>query len=202
MAPNWMATVNILVKESSAMPIREEPMIMCPVDDTGKNSVTPSMMARITDSRMVMGKSCRKTVRQPSWIPFRWTLKDRINFDDETGHHNDRSEGQSQKPEAVLGAFEGHDGETHDQNHDADDHPLIIVLAKRKFAHNDVRKSVQFFQRHPQIFPDRKIGAGHGDYDAGHQQRAGQDQKLFLVVQHFEIRHLLLRVVRHQPDNP
>jgi hypothetical protein len=39
--------VNVLVKESSAMPIIEEVMIMWPVEDTGKNSVRPSTMARI-----------------------------------------------------------------------------------------------------------------------------------------------------------
>ena len=29
------------------MPIKDEPTIICPVDDTGKNSVSPSIMARI-----------------------------------------------------------------------------------------------------------------------------------------------------------
>jgi hypothetical protein len=29
------------------MPITDEAMIMCPVDDTGKNSVIPSIIARI-----------------------------------------------------------------------------------------------------------------------------------------------------------
>ena len=42
-----MATVNVLVMGSSAMPITEEPIIMCPVEDTGRNSVIPSMMARM-----------------------------------------------------------------------------------------------------------------------------------------------------------
>jgi hypothetical protein len=49
-----MATVNILVNGSSAIPITEDPMIMCPVDETGKNSVMPSMMARMIDSNIVM----------------------------------------------------------------------------------------------------------------------------------------------------
>jgi hypothetical protein len=40
-----MATVNIFVKGSEAIPINEDPMIMCPVDEIGKNSVIPSMMA-------------------------------------------------------------------------------------------------------------------------------------------------------------
>jgi hypothetical protein len=42
-----MATVNNLVNGADAMPISDEPMIICPVDDTGKNSVNPSIMARI-----------------------------------------------------------------------------------------------------------------------------------------------------------
>jgi hypothetical protein len=49
-----MATVNIFVKGSSAIPIREDPMIMWPVEETGKNSVTPSMIARIIDSNIDM----------------------------------------------------------------------------------------------------------------------------------------------------
>jgi hypothetical protein len=39
--------VNIFVNGSLAIPIRDEPMIMCPVEDIGKNSVMPSMMARM-----------------------------------------------------------------------------------------------------------------------------------------------------------
>ena len=46
-APNWMAIVNNFVKGSWAMPIIEEPMIIWPVDEMGKNSVMPSMMAKI-----------------------------------------------------------------------------------------------------------------------------------------------------------
>jgi hypothetical protein len=43
-----MATVNILTNSSLAMPMIEEAIIICPVDDTGKYSVIPSIMARIT----------------------------------------------------------------------------------------------------------------------------------------------------------
>jgi hypothetical protein len=42
-----MAMVNSLTKGSAAMPIMDEAIIMWPVDDTGKNSVIPSIMARI-----------------------------------------------------------------------------------------------------------------------------------------------------------
>jgi hypothetical protein len=42
-----MDTVNTFVNGSEAIPMTEEPIIICPVDETGKNSVKPSMMARI-----------------------------------------------------------------------------------------------------------------------------------------------------------
>jgi hypothetical protein len=41
-----MATVNVFVKGRSAMPSPEDAMIMCPVDETGRNSVRPSIIAR------------------------------------------------------------------------------------------------------------------------------------------------------------
>jgi hypothetical protein len=50
MAPNWIATVNALVNGSSAIPIKDEAIIICPVEDTGKNSVRPSTIARIIAS--------------------------------------------------------------------------------------------------------------------------------------------------------
>ena len=56
MAPSCMATVNIFTKGSEAMPMMDDPMIICPVDETGKNSVRPSMMASIIAWRMVMKK--------------------------------------------------------------------------------------------------------------------------------------------------
>ena len=39
------------------MPIKYEPMIMCPVEETGRNSVRPSMMARMIawNEDMVIG---------------------------------------------------------------------------------------------------------------------------------------------------
>jgi hypothetical protein len=46
--------VNILVKGSLAIPIRDDPMIMCPVEEIGKNSVIPSIMARRTASNIDM----------------------------------------------------------------------------------------------------------------------------------------------------
>ena len=47
MAPNCIAMVNSFTNGSAAIPINELAMIMCPVDDTGKNSVSPSIIARI-----------------------------------------------------------------------------------------------------------------------------------------------------------
>ena len=41
-----MTMVKSLVKSSWAIPKKEEAIIMCPVEETGKNSVIPSIMAR------------------------------------------------------------------------------------------------------------------------------------------------------------
>lgn len=48
MVPNWITIVKSLVKSSPAIPKNEDPIIKCPVDETGKNSVSPSIMARTT----------------------------------------------------------------------------------------------------------------------------------------------------------
>jgi hypothetical protein len=42
-----MFTSNILVKSRVLIPIKEAPIIMCPVELTGKNSVIPSIIARM-----------------------------------------------------------------------------------------------------------------------------------------------------------
>lgn len=47
MVPNWITMVNSLVKSSCAIPKKDEAIIICPVEETGKNSVIPSIMARI-----------------------------------------------------------------------------------------------------------------------------------------------------------
>lgn len=44
-----MATVNVFVNSSLAIPINEEAITMCPVDDTGRNSVMPSTIAKTID---------------------------------------------------------------------------------------------------------------------------------------------------------
>ena len=52
MVPNWITIVNSLVKSSCAIPKKEDVIIMCPVEDTGKYSVMPSIMARTIASNM------------------------------------------------------------------------------------------------------------------------------------------------------
>jgi hypothetical protein len=39
--------VKFLTNSLSAIPSNDEPIIMCPVDDIGRNSVIPSIMARM-----------------------------------------------------------------------------------------------------------------------------------------------------------
>ena len=53
-APNWIAMVKVLVNSASAIPIKEEPIIICPVEETGKNSVNPSIIPKITASIIVI----------------------------------------------------------------------------------------------------------------------------------------------------
>ena len=50
MAPNCIITVNALTKGVLSTPNRLYAIIMCPVEDTGKNSVSPSTMAMMTVS--------------------------------------------------------------------------------------------------------------------------------------------------------
>jgi hypothetical protein len=54
MAPNCIATVNIFTKLSEAIPINAEAIIMCPVDEMGKNSVKPSIIARIMACKLLI----------------------------------------------------------------------------------------------------------------------------------------------------
>jgi hypothetical protein len=49
-----MATVKSLVNGLEAIPIIDEAMIMCPVEDTGRNSVSPSTIASIMASSIDM----------------------------------------------------------------------------------------------------------------------------------------------------
>jgi hypothetical protein len=42
-----MTTVKTLVKLCDAIPITELPIIIWPVEDTGRNSVSPSIIARM-----------------------------------------------------------------------------------------------------------------------------------------------------------
>ena len=44
-APSCITTLNILVNSVSGKPMTPPARIICPVDDTGINSVTPSTMA-------------------------------------------------------------------------------------------------------------------------------------------------------------
>jgi hypothetical protein len=50
-----METVKVLVNSSSAIPISDDPIIMWPVDDIGRNSVIPSMMPSMMASQVVIG---------------------------------------------------------------------------------------------------------------------------------------------------
>jgi hypothetical protein len=49
-----MATVNIFVNESAEIPIIEDVIIICPVEEMGKNSVMPSTMAIIIACKILI----------------------------------------------------------------------------------------------------------------------------------------------------
>jgi hypothetical protein len=51
MAPNCIATVNSLTNGVDSIPNNAEPIIICPVDEIGKNSVNPSITAIIKASK-------------------------------------------------------------------------------------------------------------------------------------------------------
>jgi len=53
-APNCIAMVNVFVKGSEAIPKNDDTMIMWPVDETGRNSVSPSTMAKMIASKIDM----------------------------------------------------------------------------------------------------------------------------------------------------
>ena len=65
-----MATVKVLVIGSSAMPITDEPIIMCPVEDTGRNSVIPSMMAKMIACSVFIKifRSVFNLLRSQQWL--------------------------------------------------------------------------------------------------------------------------------------
>ena len=50
-------TVKSFTKESEAFPIKVEAMIIWPVEETGKNSVSPSIMAKIMASKKLIEKN-------------------------------------------------------------------------------------------------------------------------------------------------
>ena len=50
-----MATVKSLVKSSEAIPIAEEAITICPVEEMGRNSVIPSIIASSIAWKSVIG---------------------------------------------------------------------------------------------------------------------------------------------------
>ena len=62
-------------------------------------------------------------------------MQDRIDLDNEAGHDDHRSQGDTQETKPVLSLVERHDRKTSDQGDNPDDHPLLVLLAKSKFIH-------------------------------------------------------------------
>ena len=55
MAPNWIITVKAFTNGVLSIPSTLWAIIMCPVEDTGRNSVSPSTIAMITVCNQSMG---------------------------------------------------------------------------------------------------------------------------------------------------
>src|SRR5687768_14781792 len=111
-----MATVNILVNGSSAIPMREDPIIMWPVEETGKNSVTPSMIARMIDSNidmMIFGIKANALIVVDNL--FCGPVQDGKDLDHEACHDDHRAERESEKTKTVLLLIKRHNGKTGDQ---------------------------------------------------------------------------------------
>ena len=54
MAPNWITISNSFVNGSVWIPIKAEVMAICPVEEMGKNSVMPSIIAMMTAWMVLM----------------------------------------------------------------------------------------------------------------------------------------------------
>ena len=84
-------------------------------------------------------------------------LKDGVDLDDKSSHYHDRAESQTQESEAVLLIIQRHQDETNNEGNDADDHPLVVLTAKRKVIFH-CYSLIKVVQRHFQIFSDGKPG--------------------------------------------
>jgi hypothetical protein len=90
-----MATVNIFVKGSLAIPISDDPIIICPVEDTGRNSVTPSRIARIIDSNIDMWVARINAKPAEGLKLFCRSVKNGEYLHNEAGHYNDGTQGKT-----------------------------------------------------------------------------------------------------------
>src|ERR1043166_6450190 len=132
MAPNWMATVNIFTKSEPAMPITEEAIIICPVEEMGKNSVMPSIIARMT--------ACRMSMRRSGFLVF---LHDGEELDHKTDQHNNGCQCELAKIEDIRGAR--HQDKACDDHHNADDHQHVVLSSEHKIFLNFCRRFVGIF---------------------------------------------------------
>ena len=67
-APNWMAIVNVFKKSVSDKCKTREAISRCAVEDTGKNSVNPSMMPKIRRN----ARSTALFILQESCVPLKF----------------------------------------------------------------------------------------------------------------------------------
>lgn len=111
-------------------------MIMCPVDETGRNSVRPSMMARTIASGIDIKSS--SAVGGP--------VKDSKKLNDKTSYYNDGSCCKAKKAKTMRLCIQCHDGKSNYQYDQADDHNSIVFLSEGKFIHNQYNSSRESFR--------------------------------------------------------
>lgn len=77
-------------------------MIIWPVDEIGRNSVRPSMIARTIACRIDMD----------SYLAVRGAMQDGEKLNNKSCHSDDRSQGKSKEAKAMRFFIQCHDGET------------------------------------------------------------------------------------------
>ena len=70
----------------------------------------------------------------PPGTLFRGFDKNCVDLDYESRHNHDRPQRKSHEAEAMRLTIQRHNDEAYDERDHTDDHPLIVLFAKRKFV--------------------------------------------------------------------
>src|SRR5690606_3529693 len=121
-----MFTANIFVIGSSLMPIRAEAIIICPVEDTGKNSVSPSTMANII--------ACHSLIYLILCVFVCFIFHHNgKQLNNKACQYDQRPQGNPHKAQTILLVVERHDDKTNSQHGNAYQHQDVVFSAEGKF---------------------------------------------------------------------